>query len=159
MKIYTIGVYGSNEASFYRKLKVHQIDLFCDIRLRRGMRGRQYSFVNATYLQKELATLGIAYEHIKDLAPTKEIRLLQKEIDLRLGVQKKERQHLGNLFVSHYSNSILKGYDFEKLYQHFIALKAERIAFFCVEECHTACHRSLVAEKLKTLYNIEIIHI
>lgn len=159
MKIYTIGVYGSNEESFYSKLKEHQIDLFCDIRLRRGMRGREYAFVNAKYLEDKLNTLGIAYEHIKDLAPTKEIRLLQKEADLRSGVQKKVRQQLGSLFIHHYSNSILKDYDFAKLYQHFLDVRAERVVLFCVEECHNACHRSLVAERLKTLYNLEVIHI
>lgn len=159
MKIYTIGVYGSDEDSFYDKLKTHQIDLFCDIRLRRGMRGKEYAFVNAKYLQAKLTSLEIAYEHIKDLAPTKEIRLLQKEADLQLGVQKKVRKHLGNIFVSHYCSSILESYDFEQLYNHFLALKAERIVLFCVEEAHTACHRSLVAERLKTLYNLEIIHI
>ena len=47
MKIYTIGVYGSSEEEFFGKLTESKIDLFCDIRQRRGVRGRQYAFVNS----------------------------------------------------------------------------------------------------------------
>ena len=61
MIIYTIGVYGSNEEEFFGKLIDSQIDLFCDIRQRRGVRGRQYAFVNSNYLQNKLAELGIDY--------------------------------------------------------------------------------------------------
>ena len=61
MKIYTIGVYGSSEEEFFGKLTESQIDLFCDIRQRRGVRGRQYSFVNSNHLQKKLSDLGIGY--------------------------------------------------------------------------------------------------
>ncbi len=55
MKIYTIGVYGSTEEEFFGKLTKSKIDLFCDIRQRRGVRGRQYAFVNSSYLQKKLS--------------------------------------------------------------------------------------------------------
>ena len=73
-KIYTIGVYNSTEDSFFDKLKSNDIELFCDIRLRRGVRGAQYKYVNKTYLESKLTSLGIQYLHIKELAPTKEIR-------------------------------------------------------------------------------------
>ena len=65
MKIYTIGVYGSTEEEFFGKLTKFQIDLFCDIRQRRGVRGRQYAFVNSSYLQKKLSDLGIGYLYEK----------------------------------------------------------------------------------------------
>ena len=41
IKIYTIGVYNSTESSYFRKLQENNIDLFCDIRQRRGVRGSQ----------------------------------------------------------------------------------------------------------------------
>lgn len=39
-KIATIGVYGFNETEFFETLQKAKIDVFCDIRLHRGMRGR-----------------------------------------------------------------------------------------------------------------------
>ena len=74
MRVYTIGVYNSTEQDFFEKLIENRIDTFCDIRQRRGVRGREYSFVNSNYLQMKLDDLGIKYAHILDLAPTTEIR-------------------------------------------------------------------------------------
>ncbi len=46
MKFYTIGVYGSTGNEFFQKLIDNNIDTFCDIRQRRGVRGAKYAFVN-----------------------------------------------------------------------------------------------------------------
>ena len=51
INVFTIGVYGSTENSFFEKLAQSRIDLFCDIRQRRGVRGSQYKYVNSNYLQ------------------------------------------------------------------------------------------------------------
>lgn len=37
MQFFTIGVYNSNEEEFFRKLISNDIDMFCDIRQRRGV--------------------------------------------------------------------------------------------------------------------------
>ena len=50
IKIYTIGVYNSTESSYFRKLQENNIDLFCDIRQRRGIRGSQYKYVSSQQL-------------------------------------------------------------------------------------------------------------
>ena len=55
MTIYTMGVFGSTEQQFFEKLTENKIDIFCDIRQRRGVRGREYAFVNSNYLQRKLA--------------------------------------------------------------------------------------------------------
>lgn len=78
IKIYTIGVYNSTESSYFRKLQENNIDLFCDIRQRRGVRGSQYKYVNSNYLQAKLQDFGIVYKYIKELAPTNDIRQKQK---------------------------------------------------------------------------------
>ena len=78
IKIFTIGVYNSTEESYFNKLRDNNIDLFCDIRQRRGVRGSQYKYVNSNYLQAKLQGLGINYKYIKELAPTNEIRQMQK---------------------------------------------------------------------------------
>ena len=49
INVFTIGVYGSTENSFFEKLAQSRIDLFCDIRQRRGVRGSQYKYVNSIY--------------------------------------------------------------------------------------------------------------
>jgi len=57
MKFYTIGVYNSTEQEYFKKLTDNNIDTFCDIRQRRGVRGSQYSFVNSNRLQAKLNEL------------------------------------------------------------------------------------------------------
>ena len=101
-KIYTIGVYNSTEDIFFKKLQDNNIDLFCDIRQRRGVRGSQYKYVNSNYLQSKLEELGIKYRYIKELAPTNEIRQKQKDADKLNGETKKQRKELGLVFKSEY---------------------------------------------------------
>ena len=62
-EIYTIGVYGSSEKEFFQKLIDNNIDTFCDIRLRRAVRGAQYAFANSQRLQNKLSDLSITYLH------------------------------------------------------------------------------------------------
>lgn len=151
IKIYTIGVYNSSESSFFGKLKDNGIDLFCDIRQRRGVRGSQYKYVNSNYLQSRLSDMGIQYLYIKDLAPTNEIRQKQKDADKLNGETKKQRTTLGEVFVREYRSQILDKYDVESLVKQLEATGRQKIAFFCVEERAEACHRSLVANRIGNL--------
>ena len=89
MEFFTIGVYNSTEKEFFDKLVDNRIDTFCDIRQRRGVRGSQYMFVNSIRLQNTLRGLDIKYTHIVDLAPSTDIRELQKEADKQQGEAKK----------------------------------------------------------------------
>ena len=141
MEFFTIGVYNSTENEFFEKLTQNNIDTFCDIRQRRGVRGAKYSFVNSNRLQEKLNDLGIKYGYVQDLAPTTEIRELQKEIDAEKGELKSERQELGKVFVIEYKNKILGNFDFEKFFENLDNIGANRIALFCVEEHPEACHR------------------
>lgn len=156
MEFFTIGVYNSNEKEFFEKLTQNNIDTFCDIRQRRGVRGSKYSFVNSNSLQQRLNDLEIKYGYVPDLAPTTEIRELQKEIDEEKGELKSERQELGKIFVIEYKNRILKNFDFEKFFESLDQIGASRIALFCVEEYPEACHRSIVADKLMNNFNYKI---
>src|SRR5258708_39820746 len=101
-KIVTIGVYGFDQDSFFKALLDAKVDTFCDIRLRRGMRGAEYAFVNSERLQKRLRELGIRYVHVKDLAPIQAIREKQKQEDERLGIAKRSRKALGQTFIREY---------------------------------------------------------
>lgn len=159
IKIFTIGVYNSTEESYFNKLRDNNIDLFCDIRQRRGVRGSQCKYVNSNYLQARLQELGINYKYIKELAPTNEIRQMQKDADKANGESKKQRTTLGPVFKSEYIKQILDPFDIERLANELIDSGAKNIVFFCVEEHASACHRSLVAQKLATTLNCEIINL
>lgn len=158
MKIYTIGVYNSTEQEFFNKLVDNNIDTFCDIRQRRGVRGSEYAFVNSNYLQTKLCDLDIKYAHILDLAPTSEIREKQKIEDARMGVQKKSRDVLGAVFTREYMNKI-STFDFDEFYDQLDRIGASRVVFFCVEEKASACHRSIVAQEMKERFKLEVIHL
>lgn len=159
MEFYTIGVYNSSETEFFNKLTKNNIDTFCDIRQRRGVRGAKYSFVNSNRLQQKLSSLEINYGYIPDLAPTTEIRELQKRVDLEKGELKRERQALGQVFILEYKNKILRNFDFDTFFEKLSKIGANRIALFCVEEHPEACHRSIVAEKLTAIYDYTITHL
>lgn len=158
MDIFTIGVYGSTEQQFFEKLSKNKIDTFCDIRQHRGVRGRQYAFVNSKRLQDKLAKMGISYSYLKDLSPTKEIREKQKEADKRNGIQKKDRTRLGDVFINGYKEHIAD-YDFGALVEMLNSMGADKVVFFCVEESPYACHRSIVAERLHKLFGFRITHL
>jgi uncharacterized protein (DUF488 family) len=155
MKIYTIGVYGYTEQEFFNKLIENKIDIFCDIRQRRGVRGSEYAFVNSSRLQAKLAELEIKYRHILDLAPTTEIREKQKSEDLLRGEHKKGRNKLGVTFANEYRKHI-KNFDFNALVEKLDEIGATRVVLFCVEGRAEACHRSIVAEEFSKRYKYEI---
>lgn len=156
MEFYTIGVYNSTENEFFHKLTANGIDTFCDIRQRRGVRGAQYAFVNSNKLQFRLNELGIRYAHILDLAPTTEIRDLQKHIDNEKGELKRERYQMGKIFIIEYKNKVLKSFDFELFLEKLEQSGGSRVVLFCVEEFPEACHRSIVSDMLKEKYNFKV---
>lgn len=155
--IYTIGVYGTNEISFFETLREHQIDLFCDIRQRRGLRGARYSYANSTYLQQKLQGIEIDYLHYKGLAPTTQMRKSQYVVDKENKVGQRERSTLSEVFRDAYQSKILSVFDIED----FLAQTADynRICFFCVECLPTACHRSLATKHISQLLDVPIEHL
>lgn len=158
IEISTIGVYGFKEEGFFKALVDAKIDLFCDIRMRRGMRGSTFAFVNSIYLQEKLRDLGIRYLHIKDLAPTQEIRDCQKAVDDQLGVLKSTRSQLGDAFVEAYKHKCLDKFDI-KLFLESLDQDVNKVAFFCVEREPEACHRSLVSSHLESKLGIAAEHL
>ena len=70
----TLGVYGFTAEAFFEALQRAGVDTFCDIRWRRGVRGREYAFANSGRLQQRLGELGMRYLHLRELAPTPALR-------------------------------------------------------------------------------------
>lgn len=151
MEFFTIGVYNSTEQEYFKKLEDNNIDTFCDIRQRRGVRGSQYAFVNSNRLQERLDKLDIKYGHIIGLAPTSEIRELQKEVDNQQGELKRDRNRLGQIFTIAYKDRILSKFDLDNFIEKLDEIGARRVVLFCVEEKPQACHRSIVTDKLEKL--------
>ena len=159
MKIYTTGVYGSTEQEFFDRLVENRIDTFCDIRQRRGVRGSEYAFVNSNRLQSRLAALDIKYWHVLELAPTTEIRDMQREDDLKHGEKKRDRNQLSNVFSLAYKNRIMQNFNFCSFVETLNEMGANRIVLFCVETKPEACHRSIVANELRKRFKFEIINL
>ena len=157
-RILTIGVYGYSEEAFFQALQEAGVDTFCDIRRRRGVRGARYAFANSKRLQDRLADLGIRYHHFLELAPTAEIRERQKTADKTAKVTKRKRTGLDEAFIEAYTEKILDPSDAAAFLQK-LGEQSRVIALFCVEKEPTACHRSLVAEKLKQELGLEVEHI
>ncbi len=158
MKIITIGVYGFDEASFFRELQQAGVDTFCDLRWRRGVRGSEYAFANSARLQKQLAALGIRYVHARELAPSPELRRRQYEADKQAGTTKRKRAALSEAFIASYRKEYLGRFDPRKFLKS-LGTDARTVALFCVEREPAACHRSLVAERLQSQTGVEVRHI
>lgn len=147
LRIVSIGVYGYSEETFFAALQGADVDTFCDLRSRRGVRGPLYPFANHKRLEARLVGEGIRYVHLKELAPPKELRELQKRLDKAQGVQKRQRSALAPEFVAAYRERCLQGYSREQFLEA-VGPEARVVALFCVEREPAACHRSIVAEWL-----------
>ena len=143
----TIGAYGFDEAGFFAALQDAEVDTFCDIRRRRGVRGSAYAFANSQRLQGRLAELGIRYVYRADLAPSPSVRRTQELADKASKTAKRKRTALDITFAEAYRREFLDGFDCRQFVME-LGEEARVVALFCVEREPAACHRSLVAERL-----------
>ena len=153
-RIATIGVYGFTAGTFLEELTVGGVGLLLDLRQRRGVRGPDYSWANSARLQHTLAAADIGYRHVKELAPTTELRHLQYREDDRAGVGKRNRIALAPEYAERYTREILDPFDLGALVAELASESAS--ALFCVERDPQACHRSLVAARLRTEYRLPL---
>jgi uncharacterized protein (DUF488 family) len=153
----TIGVYGFDLDAFLRALRRADVRVVLDVRQRRGVRGPQYAWANARRLQAALADAGIDYVHLKQLAPTTELRELQYAEDARAGVGKRSRRELAPGYIDGYTREILDPTGVRPVTN---ALPPTgRAAILCVERDPEACHRSLIAARAARECNIRVTHI
>ena len=156
-RIATIGVYEFDATSFVTALDEAGVTKVFDIRQRRGVRGSQYAWANAQRLQKLLADARIGYEYHPELAPDTEMRQLQYRDDDRQGVGKRSRVRLAPEYVREYTEEIL---DLVPLQPLIKQLPVHGIgALMCVEATAQACHRSLVAQRLKERFGFDVVDI
>jgi uncharacterized protein (DUF488 family) len=156
-RLYTVGVYGFSEEAFYETLARHAVDALVDIRQRRGVRGAQYAFANARRLEAGLGDRHITYLHLAELAPTADIRDLQKRADARSGVGKRARPTLTDEFVAAYRSEILTPEQVETAATALASFL--RPALLCVEAAPAACHRSLASQELARVLHVDVDHL
>jgi uncharacterized protein (DUF488 family) len=147
----TIGVYGFGIDTFLDALRGADVPLVLDVRQRRGVRGSEYAWANSKRLQAALAEAGIGYEHHPELAPTTELRQLQYAEDARQVVGKRSRAELAPAYVERYTREILDEADLESLVERLPG------ALMCVERDPEACHRSLVAGRLRAEHGVDVV--
>lgn len=158
LEIVTIGAFGFTEDEFFQTLQDAQVDTFCDVRQRRGVRGAQYAFVNSKRLQARLAELTIHYLHRKDLAPTTAVRQQQHSADKAARIPKRQRSTLSPQFTTAYQAEILSQFDPKSLLAD-LPPDTRILALFCVEREPAACHRSLIAQNLHETLGLDVTHL
>jgi uncharacterized protein (DUF488 family) len=156
-RLVTVGVYGFTADRFLAALKRAEVGVLFDVRRRRGVRGSEYAWANSLRLQQALADCGINYRHLKELAPTSEIRAAQYAADEALGERKRTRTELSDGFKSAYIEQVLEPADLGKLLAGFDA--SATAALLCVERDPGACHRSLVADRLAADCRVPVEHL
>jgi uncharacterized protein (DUF488 family) len=156
-RLYTIGAYGFDAEGFFGALDEARVDLFLDIRRRRGVRGAEYAFANAGRLTQELEARGIAYQHILALAPENQTRQLQSRDDAAHRVARRKREALSEAFVADYTRRTLDRFDLDALIADLQGF--QRPVLFCVERTPQACHRGLVAERLSEETGVPVMHL
>ena len=152
----TIGVYGFDREGFLESLGAAGVDLLLDVRQRRGVRGSEYAWANARRLQAALSDAGIGYSHLKELAPTTEMRQLQYREDAKRGEGKRNRSALAPGYVEAYTEEVLERVDLAPIVRW---IGNSRPALLCVERAPEACHRSLVAARLRDEFGFELEHL
>lgn len=157
-RLVTIGLYGFTEETFFNALVDASVDVFCDVRRRRGVRGSLYPFANSRRLQERLKELGVGYVHMKDLSPTDEMRRMQQLADKEMGVGQRQRQVLSERFVAAYTEHCLDALDTDAFLQR-LGPHCRVAALFCVERHPEACHRLLLAERLARDLGVEVEHL
>jgi uncharacterized protein (DUF488 family) len=124
------------------------------VRQRRGVRGREYAWANSKRLQAALAGAGVEYRHMKELAPTTELRRIQYREDERRGEGKRSRTVLAPEYARRYEREILDRADLSPIAE--LAAEGRRPALLCVERDPEACHRSLIAERLEREHGLAV---
>jgi uncharacterized protein (DUF488 family) len=137
--LFTIGYEGITVEHYLNTLIKNDVQVLCDVR--NNPLSRKFGFSKSS-LQKYLANIGIEYIHFPEL-----------------GIKSEKRNNLSsdedyqNLFKE-YKSSLPNCREYlEKLYQ-LLATK-DRIALTCFEHEPLHCHRHIIRDFLREMYNVQ----
>ncbi len=142
MKMFTIGYEGADIVDFLETLDILGVDRVVDIRDLPASRRRDFS---KNILSAHLSSSGIAYSHFKALGDPKEGREA-----MRSG----NRQKFLEVFNARMDTEAAQN----ALEEVKDIARNETIVLLCYERDHKDCHRSIVADELRRLTNIEVKH-
>ncbi len=144
IKLWTIGHSNHSLEEFIALLQIHQIKLLADIRSMPG--SNKYPHFNSDALAKSLAENGVEYRHMPEL-----------------GGRRKPNPHSHNTAWESKSFQAYADYmetgEFRKGIETLLGIAREkRTAIMCSEAVWWRCHRSLVADYLKS-NGVIVLHI
>jgi uncharacterized protein (DUF488 family) len=153
MKLLTIGFKGRSARDFFGTLKQAGVQKLIDVR--RNNVSQLAGYTKGPDLKFFLEDcFGIAYEHITEFAPAKE---LLKEYRERLGSKKKDDAAWAD-YVRRFRVEVLSqpiAHRFEEVTKGFGA-----VCLLCSEETAERCHRRLLSEHFREhLEDIDIRHL
>ena len=157
-RLLTIGVYGFTAETFFDTLAQSGVDVVCDVRARRGVRGSEYAFANARRLQDALEARGIHYVHLPHLAPSDATRAAAFRTDRELGIPARARATMSEEYVAGYEADVLADLAPQAVLAELGQYGAAP-AILCVERTPGGCHRSLLAARLAAEGGLEVEHL
>lgn len=137
--VYTIGFTQKNAIKFFESLKENNIELVIDIRLNNTSQLAGFAkYPDIEFFLNKIT--NIRYIHDKNFAPEEYTlkRYKKGDIEWKEYVVEFEQTMLNRKILDH----IKEQYD-----------KEDNICLLCSENSHIKCHRSLVAEKFKDVFN------
>ena len=145
MNIYTIGFTKKTAEEFFTLLKNNNISIVYDVRLNNSNQLAGFSKgKDLKYFLKIINNMEYSHENI--FAPTKEILDSYKRKNITW-------EEYENLYIDLLDNRNIYKYIEEK------KILKEGSCFLCSEQMPTKCHRRLLVEYIKQMYEINICHL
>ena len=144
LTVWTVGHSTRSSEEFTEILRAHQIEVLVDVRSFPG--SRRYPHFNKTELSRLLDSLGLVYLHLPALGGR------------RRGIVNSKNTAWQNPSFRAYADH-MESEEFKKGIETLLELaKTRRTAIMCAEALWWRCHRSLVADYLKS-NSVEVLHI
>ena len=139
--LFNIGYEGKNIERYLNILIKNNVQLLCDVRS--NPISRKFGFSKGN-LSKYLSNIGIEYAHIPEL-----------------GITSDKRQNLNNdedyqkLFREYKASLPNRKKAIEQVYQ--LLQNKKRIALACFENEPSQCHRHIIRDFIKKIYNVDVV--
>ena len=147
MAIYTIGFTKKTAEKFFETIKDAKIDVVIDIRLNNTSQLASFAkFPDIQYFLKQLSNCG--YIHDLKFAPG--------ESTLK---DYKSKKINWSGYVEQFEQTMQSRKIYEYIQKKYLNYKDKNICLLCSEANHIECHRSLVSEYFKKVFNANVINL
>lgn len=143
MKLFTIGYQGATQGEVIDRLKTTGVELLVDVRAVAASRRAGFS---KTILSESLKAAGIDYLHLRGLGTPK------------AGRDAARKGHVAEMRAI-YADHLAEPQAVAE-YARLKTLAVERpVALLCFEADHAGCHRAVLAERLATEDEVEVVNL